>query len=225
MKHLKNIAIFFVALAGFAISSQAFGETMVSSERQKMIDYGLTLQGIHYKYGGRQPESGFDCSGFVGYVAKESLGINIYNQAAKMYENLEHIDEDQREPGDLIFFAVKSGSTYKVSHVGIYLGYYSGEGKLNGERIFLHSASDGPHTGVIVSSINERYWREHFFGYARFLAPTEIPQEESAVEPDAPTEQISMAENTNQEAQTTDLVQQQTLIAQTEEPKTDEEDE
>ena len=115
----------------------------VSNQRQKLIDYGLTLQGIRYRYGGKKPETGFDCSGFVSYVAKESLGVKISASAAQMYETVEHIDESEREPGDLIFF-------------------------------FLHAASDGPRTGVIVSSIDERYWKNHFKGYARILPATVI---------------------------------------------------
>ena len=142
----------------------------VSNQRQKLIDYGLTLQGIRYRYGGKKPETGFDCSGFVSYVAKESLGVKISASAAQMYETVEHIDESEREPGDLIFFCVGS----RITHVGIYLGLYTGEGKLHGERIFLHAASDGPRTGVIVSSIDERYWKNHFKGYARILPATVI---------------------------------------------------
>ncbi len=148
----------------------------VSNQRQKLIDYGLTLQGIRYRYGGKKPETGFDCSGFVAYVARESLGINISASAAQMYEKIEHIEESDREPGDLIFFCVGS----RITHVGIYLGLYSGEGKLNGERIFLHAASDGSRTGVIVSSINERYWKNHFKGYGRILPATELPSSDDS---------------------------------------------
>ena len=148
----------------------------VSNQRQKMIDYGLTLQGIRYRYGGKKPETGFDCSGFVSYVAKESLGIKISASAAEIYEKVEHIEESEREPGDLIFFCVGS----RITHIGIYLGLYNGEGKLHGERIFLHSASDGSKTGVIVSSINERYWKNHFKGYGRILPPTELPSSDDS---------------------------------------------
>lgn len=183
---MKNSRKIFTAAIFFSIiCAQIFGETRVSAERQKLIDYGLTLQGTPYVWGGKTPSTGLDCSGFVGYVAKQALEKNISGTAAMMYKSLEHISPEEREPGDLIFFAVKSGSTYNITHVGIYLGLYHGEGKLDGERIFLHSASDGKYTGVIVSSINDSYWEKHFYGYARFLPPTPIPE---------PNQEIQMKE-------------------------------
>ena len=146
----------------------------VSDERQKLIDYGLTFQGIRYVYGGSKPESGFDCSGFVAYVA-DGCGIKLARQTSLMYASVDHIDEEEREPGDLIFFAVKTADgRARISHVGIYLGLYTDEGKFKDKRVFLHSASDGPSTGVIVSSIDEKYWKDHFYGYGRILKPTGI---------------------------------------------------
>jgi len=165
-----------------------FAETWVSEERQKLIDYGLTLQGTPYVWGGKRPETGLDCSGFVGYVAQQALEKNISGSAATMYSNLEHISPEEKEPGDLIFFAVKSGDSYKVTHVGIYLGLYHGEGKLDGEKIFLHSASDGRYTGVIVSSINDSYWKKYFYGYARFLDPTPVEENQKKTEEEKPEE-------------------------------------
>lgn len=164
---------FVLGLVIFSSIFNIFAEIPVSEERQKFIDAGLEYQGVPYVYGGKNPATGLDCSGFVAYAAKVALDKNIFNSAAGMYESVEHIDESIKEPGDLIFFAVKEGDGYRVSHVGIYLGIYHGEGKLNGERIFLHSASDGRHTGVIVSSINDNYWKKYFWGYGRILPPTD----------------------------------------------------
>ncbi|HCA19429.1 MAG TPA: gamma-glutamyl hydrolase, partial [Treponema sp.] len=63
-----------IALAVFAalIAIPIIAAPKVSSKRQKLIDTGLALQGTPYKYAGRTPKSGFDCSGFVSYVAKEA---------------------------------------------------------------------------------------------------------------------------------------------------------
>ena len=194
MKNFRKI--FTTAIFFSIICAQIFGETRVSAERQKLIDYGLTLQGTPYVWGGKTPSTGLDCSGFVGYVAKQALEKNISGTAAMMYKSLEHISPEEREPGDLIFFAVKSGSTYNITHVGIYLGLYHGEGKLDGERIFLHSASDGKYTGVIVRSINDSYWEKHFYGYARFLPPTPIPEpnQEIQMKEDSPKSTVPVAD-------------------------------
>ena len=53
--------------------------------------------------------------------------------------------------------------------VGIYLGMDHGEGKFKDKRIFIHAASDGPETGVIISAIDEKYWKNHFAGWGRVL--------------------------------------------------------
>ncbi|HAK68619.1 MAG TPA: NlpC/P60 family protein [Treponema sp.] len=166
-----------IALAVFAalIAIPIIAAPKVSSKRQKLIDTGLALQGTPYKYAGRTPKSGFDCSGFVSYVAKEALGLKLTAQASQMYADVPHISADEREPGDLIFFAIKGNDgIYRISHVGIYLGLYTGEGKFSGQRVFLHSASDGPYTGVIVSSIEENYWKNHFYGYGRIVPATSM---------------------------------------------------
>jgi len=73
------------------------------------------------------------------------------------------------EPGDLLFF---SDSGNGITHVGIFLGKNSGQGN-NNQRMFVHSASDGASTGVIVSSIDQtNYWSKHLVGAKSFLSST-----------------------------------------------------
>ena len=171
MKRKSLFAIFFLTLL-FVCAGMACAKTSVSSQRQKLIDYSMKLRGCPYKYGGRT-KAGFDCSGFVSYAVKEALGIKLTPQTSQMYVNMTHIKESEREPGDLMFFAVKGNDgILRINHVSIYLGVYNGSGKFHGKRLMIHAASDGPQTGVIVSSIDERYWKNHFYGYARFLPAT-----------------------------------------------------
>ncbi len=146
---------------------------MVSAERQRLIDYALSLKGTPYVYSGKTPEKGFDCSGFVSYAARQAVNIKIPSSSQSIYtnRNVTLIGEDEREPGDLMFF--KTTDSGKVSHVGIYLGIYNGKGKFHGKRLFIHAASDGPETGVIISAIDEKYWQSHFCGYGRILPPTQ----------------------------------------------------
>jgi len=60
------------------------------------------------------------------------------------------------EPGDLVFFQ----NTYMagISHGGIYVG--------DGE--FIHANSPG--SGVIVSSLSDSYWANHWAGATRVAA-------------------------------------------------------
>ena len=148
-------AVFFLLVSIFPLCAEK-----VSKQRQTLITYGLKFKGTPYVLGGTGPD-GFDCSGFVFTVVRDSLGVQLPRTAQAMYdfEMMEHISPVVREPGDLIFFKSDSGT---INHVAIYVG----------KRKFLHAASDGPNTGVIISTLDEKYWKNHYAGSARFLPTT-----------------------------------------------------
>ncbi len=141
----------------------------VTGERQKLIDFALELRGTPYLYAGKTP-TGFDCSGYVRYTFNNAVDIQLPASSQDIYDSVDIIEEKEREPGDLMFF--KTTSSGKISHVGIYLGLYHGEGKFNKKRLFIHAASDGPETGVIISAIDENYWKSHLAGWGRVLPPS-----------------------------------------------------
>lgn len=143
----------------------------VSGERQEMIDLAISLRGTPYKYAGKTPKTGFDCSGFVSYVANFGAGVRLPSNSKGMYKAVEIIKEKDKEPGDLMFF--KTTGSGAISHVGIYLGLYQGEGQFKNKKIFIHAASDGPETGVIISSIDDPYWASHFADWGRILPKTQ----------------------------------------------------
>ncbi len=74
--------------------------------------------GVPYVWGGANPSSGFDCSGFVKYVYAQ-LGIQLPHYAASQYATTTHIDPSQLEAGDLVFFEPHADGP---GHVGIYVG-------------------------------------------------------------------------------------------------------
>lgn len=143
----------------------------VSPERQEFIDLAISLKGTPYKYAGKTPKTGFDCSGYVSYAANFGAGVRLPSNSKGMYKAVEIINEKDREPGDLMFFKTTGNGT--ISHVGIYLGLYEGEGKFKNKRIFIHAASDGPETGVIITAIDDPYWSKHFADWGRILPKTE----------------------------------------------------
>lgn len=115
----------------------------------KLIETVNDLVGTPYKWGGTNPD-GFDCSGFIYYVYNQA-GLKINRQPADGYfDNASYVKAPQL--GDLVFFK----DTYKsgVSHVGVYIG--------NNE--FIHADSKK----VMVSSLTEKYWKNHFHSYKRF---------------------------------------------------------
>ena len=88
--------------------------------------------GVRYLWGGSNPQSGFDCSGFVKFVYAQ-LGLTLTHYAATQYDTTPHIDPSQLEAGDLVFFEPHADGP---GHVGIYIG----EGQL----------IEAPHTGDVV---------------------------------------------------------------------------
>lgn len=135
--------------------------------RKKFIDIGMGYKGIEYVWGGKTPKPGFDCSGFVSYTAKQSLGIDIKGNAQDIYNQTAPVSLGEALPGDLIFF--KGSSDSRITHVGIYLGKNPGENDFGNQNLFLNAASAGPRTGVIISGLNENYWKKTFYGCGRII--------------------------------------------------------
>jgi cell wall-associated NlpC family hydrolase len=117
-----------------------------------LIDNGLSLLGIRYRFGGNTPQSGFDCSGFVRHVFSDALGVLLPRTAVEMARVGETIPKDELQPGDLVFFNTLRRS---FSHVGIYLG----------DNKFMHANSRGG--GVRVDDMTGRYWAKRFNGARR----------------------------------------------------------
>ena len=114
----------------------------------------ISLMGISYKWGGNTPETGMDCSGFIRYVFKKSLGINLPRTVAEMAKRGIRIKVSEMEPGDLIFFNTLHGR--RNSHIGMYIG----------NNKFIQS----PRTGekIQITEYNS-YWRAHTNGVKRII--------------------------------------------------------
>jgi hypothetical protein len=93
-------------------------------------------------------------------AALDASGTELPRTVATLSKLAERIADSAREPGDLLFF----NTTGRISHVGIYLGGAS----------FIHSASDGPKTGVIVSALSESYWERTYVFTGRIFKQERI---------------------------------------------------
>lgn len=121
--------------------------------------YAVSLVGSPYKLGGDTPETGLDCSGFVGHVFSTTLGLRLPRDSRSISDATQPLATDELRPGDLVFFNTLNRA---FSHVGIYLG----------DQRFVHASSS--RTGsVMVSSLQDRYWRDRFDGGRRVAAPPE----------------------------------------------------
>lgn len=87
-----------------------------TGKREALVNYALGFIGHRYVYGGTTP-AGFDCSGFVQYVLRNSAGVSMPRTSASQSGVGTAIDASQMQPGDLIFYA-----RGRVDHVGIYIG-------------------------------------------------------------------------------------------------------
>ena len=109
------------------------------------------LQGFPYRYGGKSPEQGFDCSGLVHYVYARQ-GIRLPRTALSMAQDLPAVPPAQRQPGDLLFFNIEDKP---FSHVGLYVG----------RGVFVHAHRTGRE--VMRSSLAVPYWLERLTGVRR----------------------------------------------------------
>jgi cell wall-associated NlpC family hydrolase len=76
--------------------------------------------GVHYRYGGGSPSTGFDCSGFVQYVFGRN-GVQLPRTSRQQATAGRPLAArvDRLRPGDLMLFASRGG---RIDHVAIYAG-------------------------------------------------------------------------------------------------------
>lgn len=131
----------------------------VSTGAHELALNALSVIGIDYRYGGNDPETGFDCSGMVRHVVRNALGLDLPRTARDMAQLGKRIPLDDLKPGDLVFFNTMRRA---FSHVGIYLG----------DNRFVHAPSLGGQ--VRIEDMSARYWVARFEGARRL--PTEQTQ-------------------------------------------------
>lgn len=119
----------------------------------------LGLVGTPYRYGGNTPETGFDCSGLIGYVYREGAGLRLPRSTRELIAmRAPDVSRGNWQSGDLVFFATSGGRT--VSHAGIYVG----EGR------FVHAPSSGG--TVRLDKLSDRYWSNAYLGAKRPIVQT-----------------------------------------------------
>lgn len=133
-----------------------------------LLDLGRSLIGTRYRYGGSSVQSGFDCSGFVGYLFREEIGLELPRSTRELI-NLDapKVARADLEPGDLILFNDRGRG--RVSHAGIYLG----------DDQFIHSSSSRS-GGVRIDSLDDSYWNRSYLQAKRVLALAPVDDQQVA---------------------------------------------
>lgn len=111
-----------------------------SDIRQQVVNYALSFVGGPYRYGGNDPRTGVDCSGFTRFVLSNAAGIQMARSSGSQASQGVAISADQMQPGDLLFYGGKRG----INHVAMYIG----SGKI------VHASTYK--TGIKVSNWNYR---------------------------------------------------------------------
>lgn len=140
----------------FGLGDQNYREPTALSERaNEVLLRAIGLVGTPYRYGGNTPEAGFDCSGLVGFVFRDAVGLSLPRSTRELIEiDAQDIDRQDLQPGDLVFFNPRGG---QVSHLGIYVG----EGR------FVHAPSSGG--TVRLDALDSVYWNKAYAKAKRVL--------------------------------------------------------
>lgn len=112
----------------------------VTDRRQQVVDYAMQFLGCRYRYGGSNPLTGVDCSGFTSFVMLNGAGVSLPRTSRGQANAGPAVSPEQMQPGDLICY----GSGRSINHVGMYIG--------NGQ--IIHASTES--TGVKISPWNYR---------------------------------------------------------------------
>ncbi len=141
---------------GGTVDSPAFGTpgaAIGDGSYQALIAEAEKYLGMAYVFGGSNPSTGFDCSGFVCWVYTHSGVHNLPRTTAQgIFNQCTPIPKSEVKPGDLVFFTKTYSTSNTVTHVGIYVG----------NDKMIHCGNP-----IGYSSLSSRYNQEHFYSFGR----------------------------------------------------------
>lgn len=130
--------------------SQIMGVASSATTNTKLYQFVYEWLGTPYRLGG-DSKRGIDCSKFSLAVYENVFNTTIGYNSRNQYSNVTPIRKNDLQPGDLVFFKIRSRS---ITHVGVYLG----------DDKFAHASSS---KGVMVSNLNEAYWKRYYYNGGR----------------------------------------------------------
>ena len=118
-----------------------------SADKNKLVETAIAQIGKPFAHGGYQPETGFDNSGLLYYVATQN-GLTIPRKTAGQAKVGIAVPYEELQPGDFVFF---SGEEAGVAQIG---GVIIESGKM--------VISTKPGDNIHEQQITSNYWKEHF---------------------------------------------------------------
>jgi cell wall-associated NlpC family hydrolase len=130
-------------------NGKSVGAVRLPGRGEDVVLFALGLLETNYRFGGRNPEAGFDCSGMVSYVFDKAVGVRLSGSAADIARKGRPVSKADVKPGDLVFFNTLHRPH---SHVGIYIG----DGR------FVHAPSSRGEAKVRTDSLTEGWFASRF---------------------------------------------------------------
>ena len=136
-----------LSACGIAPQQRSAERLPISETGNEVAIYALDLIDTGYRFGGKNPQAGLDCSGMVSYIYRQAAGLNVSGSAADIARRGKEIERRSLRPGDLIFFNTMNKP---FSHVAIYIG----------DNRFVHAPSTNGK--VRIDRLDNRYYAERF---------------------------------------------------------------
>ncbi len=133
--------------------SQIMGVALSATSNLKLYQFVYDWIGTPYRLGG-ETKKGIDCSGFSFELYNKVFSTLIGNNSRNIFSMVNPISKDELKEGDLVFFKIGSRS---ITHMGVYIG----------NNKFAHASSS---KGVMISDLDEDYWRRYYYKGGRLLA-------------------------------------------------------
>lgn len=91
-----------------------------SGSRAALVKYAKRFLGMQYKWGGSNPSTSFDCSGFVQYVTGK-YGVKLPRVSYAQVNSGQHVALNKLQPGDIVGWD-NSPRNHGADHVALYIG-------------------------------------------------------------------------------------------------------
>jgi hypothetical protein len=123
--------------------------------QNKIVSEARKYLGTPYVSGGIS-KSGVDCSGLVYRIFHDAANVELSRMVTELKVSGEKV-VGSLFPADLLFFDTEGKGS--ATHVAISIG----------DKKFIHAASAGSKTGVIISSLEENYYAPKYLGACRLV--------------------------------------------------------